>query len=60
MEEFVDQASGIFVIVVKAEVETQQDEPLLRLTILKHPIISKIDKKIEVVFEKGQPKLRRG
>ena len=60
MEEFADQAAGIFEIVVKAQVETQQDEPLLRLTIMKHPIIAKIDKKIEVAFGKGQPKLRRG
>jgi hypothetical protein len=60
MEDFVDQAAGIFEIVVKAEVETKQDEPLLRFTIMKHPNIAKIDKKIEVAFEKGQPKQRRG
>jgi hypothetical protein len=60
MEEFIDQAAGIFEIVVKAEVETEQDEPLLRLTIMKHPSIAEIDKKIEVAFEKGQPKRRRG
>jgi hypothetical protein len=60
MEDFVDQATGIFEIVVKAEVETEQDEPLLRFTILKHPNIAEIDKRIEVAFEKGQPKRRRG
>jgi hypothetical protein len=60
MEDFVDQAAGIFEIVVKAEVETEEDEPLLRLTIMKHPSIAEIDKKIEVAFEKGQPKRRRG
>jgi hypothetical protein len=60
MEDFVDQAAGIFEIVVKAEVETEQDEPLLRFTIMKHPNIAEIDKKIEVAFEKGQPKRRRG
>jgi hypothetical protein len=60
MEDFVDQAAGIFEIVVKAEVETEQDEPLLRFTIMKHPSIAKIDKTIEVAFEKGQPKPRRG
>jgi len=60
MEEFVDQAAGIFEIVVRAEVETEQDEPLLRFTIMKHPKIAKINKKIEVAFEKGQPKRRRG
>ena len=60
MEDFVDQTASIFEIVVKAEVETEQDEPLLRFIIMKHPNIAKIDKKIEVVFEKGQPKRRRG
>jgi hypothetical protein len=60
MEDFIDQATGIFEIVVKAEVETKQDEPLLRFTIMKHPSIAEIDKKIEVAFEKGQPKRRRG
>jgi hypothetical protein len=60
MEDFVDQTAGIFEIVVKAEVETEQDEPLLRFTIMKHPNIAEIDKKIEVAFEKGQPKRRRG
>jgi len=60
MEDFVDQAAGIFEIVVKAEVETEQDEPLLRFTIMKHPNIAEIDKRIEVAFEKGQPKRRRG
>jgi hypothetical protein len=60
MEDFVDQTAGIFEVVVKAEVETEHDEPLLRFTIMKHPNIAKIDKKIEVAFEKGQPKRRRG
>ena len=59
MEEFIDQATGIFEIVVKAEVETEQDEPLLRFTIMKHPNIAAIDRRIEVVFEEGQPKPRR-
>jgi hypothetical protein len=59
-EDFTDQAAGIFEIVVRAEVETEQDEPLLRFTIMKHPNIDEIDKKIEVAFEKGQPKRRRG
>jgi len=59
MEDFTDQTAGIFEIVVKAEVETEQDEPLLRFTIMKHPNIAEIDKKIEVAFEKGQPKRRR-
>jgi hypothetical protein len=27
---------------------------------MKHPNIAEIDKKIEVAFEKGQPKQRRG
>jgi hypothetical protein len=60
MEEFSDQAAGIFEIVVKAEIETKQDEPVLRFTIIKHPSIAEIDKRIEVAFEKGQPKRRRG
>jgi len=60
MEDFVDQAAGIFEIVVKAEVETKHDESLLRFTIMKHPSIAEIDKKIEVAFEKGQPKRKRG
>jgi hypothetical protein len=60
MEDFVDQTASIFEIVVKAEVKTEQDEPLLRFTIIKHPNIAEIDKKIEVAFEKGQPKRRRG
>jgi hypothetical protein len=60
MEDVTDQTAGIFEIVVKAEVKTEQDEPLLRFTIMKHPNISEIDKKIEVAFEKGQPKRRRG
>jgi len=60
MEDFIDQAASIFEIVVKTEVETEQDEPLLCFTIMKHPNIAKIDKKIEVAFEKGQPKRRGG
>jgi hypothetical protein len=60
MEDFIDQTAAIFEIVVRAEVETEQDEPLLRFTIMKHPNIDAIDKKIEVAFEKGQPKRRRG
>jgi hypothetical protein len=60
IEDFVDQAAGIFEIVVKAEVETEQDEPMLSFTIMKHPDIAEIDKKIEVLFEKGQPKRIRG
>jgi hypothetical protein len=59
MEDVVDQASGIFEIVVKAKVETEHDEPLLSLTIVKHPDIAEMDKRIEVVFEEGQPKRRR-
>jgi hypothetical protein len=59
MEDFIDQAASIFEIVVKTEVETEQDEPLLRFTIMKHPSIAEIDKKIEVVFEEGRPKPRR-
>jgi hypothetical protein len=59
LEDVIDQAAGIFEIVVKAEVETEQDEPLLRFTIMKHPNIAEIDKKIEAAFEKGQPKRRR-
>jgi hypothetical protein len=60
MEDFIDQTAANFEIVVRAEVETEQDEPLLRFTIMKHPNITEIDKKIEVAFEKGQPKRRRG
>jgi hypothetical protein len=59
LEEFLDQAAGLFEIVVNAQVETKGDEPLLRFTILKHPQIAEIEKRIEVVFEKGQPKQRR-
>jgi len=58
MEDVIDQAAGIFEIVVKAKVETKHDEPLLSLTIIKHPNIAETGKKIEVVFEKGQPKRR--
>ena len=60
MEDFIDQTAAIFEIVVRAEIETEQDEPLLRFTIVKHPSIAEIDKKIAVTFEKGQPKRRRG
>ena len=56
IEDFVDQAAGIFEIVVKAEVETEQDEPMLSFTIMKHPNIAAMNKKIEMLFEKGQPK----
>jgi len=59
MEDVIDQAAGIFEIVVKAKVETMHDEPLLILTIIKHPNIDKIDKRIEVVFEEGRPKPRQ-
>ena len=59
MEDFTDQAAGIFEIVVKADVETKGEEPLLRFTVMKHPNIAEIDKRIEVVFEEGQPKSRR-
>jgi len=60
MEDVVDQAAGIFEIVVNAQVETKGDEPLLRFTVMKHPKIAEIDKRIDVVFEKGQPKQRIG
>jgi hypothetical protein len=56
MEEVADQATGIFEIVVKAKVETKHDEPLLSLTIMKHPSIVEIDKRIEIVFEEGRIK----
>ena len=56
MEDFIDQAASIFEILIKAEVETENDEPLLTFTVMKHPNIEKIDKKIEIVFEKGRPK----
>jgi len=58
MEDFIDQTTGIFEILIKAEVETEHDEPLLTFTVMKHPDIEKIDKRIEVVFKKGQPKIR--
>jgi hypothetical protein len=58
MEDFIDQAAGIFEIVVNAQVETKGDEPLLSFTIMKHPKIAEIDKRIEVVFEEGRPKSR--
>jgi hypothetical protein len=60
IEDVIDQAAGIFEIVVDAKIETKGDEPLLSFTILKHPNIAEIDKRIEVVFEKGQPKQRIG
>ena len=60
MEDTIDQTASIFEIVVKAKVETEQDEPLLSLTIVKHPNIAEIDKRIEVIFEEGQPRQRRG
>jgi hypothetical protein len=56
IEDFVDQIVGIFEIVVKVEVETTQDKPMLRFTIAKHPDILEINKKIEVLFENGLPK----
>jgi len=60
MEDVIDQAAGIFEIVVNARVETKGDEPLLRFIVTKHPNIAEIDKRIDVVFEQGQPKQRRG
>jgi hypothetical protein len=59
MEEFIDQTAGIFEIVVRAEVVTKQDKPLLSFSILKHPNIAQIDKKIEISFEKDRQKPRR-
>jgi len=56
IEDFVDQVTGIFEIVAKAKVETEHEEPMLSFTIMKHPDIAAINKKIEVSFEKGQPK----
>ena len=56
MEDVIDQATGIFEIVVNAKVETEHDEPLLSLTIVKHPNIAEMDKRIELVFEEGQVK----
>jgi hypothetical protein len=50
LEDVIDQAASIFEIVVKAEVETKPEAPVLSLTILKHPDITVIDKKLEVVF----------
>jgi hypothetical protein len=60
MEDVIDQAAGIFEIVVNAQVETKGDESLLRFTVMKHPNIAEIDKRIDVVFEQGQPKQRMG
>jgi hypothetical protein len=54
MEDVIDQVAGIFEIVVNAKVETMHDEPLLSLTIVKHPDIAEMDKRIEVVFEEGR------
>jgi len=59
MEEVIDQAASIFEIVVNAQIETKGDEPLLRFTVMKHPNIAEIGKRIEVVFEEGRPKARR-
>ena len=59
LEDVIDQATGTFEIVVKADVETKGDEPLLCFTIMKHPNISAIDKRIEVVFDEGKPKPSR-
>lgn len=50
MEDVMDHMAGIFEIVVKAKVETGMDEPRLSLTIVKHPDIAEIDKKIGVEF----------
>ena len=58
-EDLIDQTAAIFEIVIRAEVKKEQDEPFLCFTIVKHPKISEIDKKIDVKFEKGQPKRRR-
>ena len=60
MEDFIDQTASIFEIVVNAKIETKGDEPLLSFTTLKHPNIAEIDRRIEVVFEEGQPRQRRG
>ena len=60
MEDFIDQTVGIFEVAVKAEVETRHDEPLITFTVMKHPDIEKIDKKIEVLFEKGKLRRKRG
>jgi len=51
MEDFIDHSISIFEIVVKAQVETKGDEPFLSFIILKHPNISEINKRIDVVFE---------
>lgn len=58
MEDFIDQTAGIFEIVVRAEVVTKRDKPLLSFSILKHPNIAQIDKKIEILFEKDHSKPR--
>ena len=60
MEDVIDQAASIFEIIVKAKIETERDEPLLSLTIAKHSNIAKVDKRIDIVFEEGQPRQRRG
>lgn len=49
MEDFMDQAAGIFEIVVNAEVETRLDRPQVCLTIAKHPNIAHMNGRIEVV-----------
>ena len=59
MEDFIDRTTGIFELVVKAQVKPLHDEPLLSYTIMKHPNIAEIDKTIEVVFEQDQPKRER-
>jgi len=53
LEDVIDQAASIFEIIVKAAVETKQGVPLLSLTIIKHPDISEMDKKLEVVFSEA-------
>ena len=60
MEDFIDQTAGIFEIVVKAEFEIKHDEPLPTFTVMKHPDIEMMDKKIGVLFEKGKLKQKKG
>jgi hypothetical protein len=60
MEDFIDQTTGVFELVVKAKIELKKDEPFLSFNIMKHPNVVKIDKRIEVKFEQGQPKHWRG
>jgi len=47
MEDIIDHAAGIFEIVVKARLVTKLDEPLILSTIIKHPYIAEIDKKLK-------------